>query len=329
MPTHRIIPYSFRLREKGDTSNYWDLANLRDDDDTLPMDDIIDAIHYQFQEYSYNPDRDKDLEKTFWVEDFARQDNIIEAIVRTGDYGYEALLRDVETNETDTKEETQAEELPFYVVFVRPRTPRGAPYEGGEVAYAALQQVNGRGVKTMLYSQLQQLITKDAEETVMEMNPVMTGEVLDKLASADRVLEAEFEYKKTAADDDLRYQVMEGMDSLRGGTEAFKLKSPWGGSLDGLKEKARQLKGSDRSFGEIVKDDIEDLTVEIEKDGGGQERFSLLDDELAMRKQLDPHHTQLDGGLPKRNYIARESRKLINDVLDDDTGQDIPTSTHL
>jgi hypothetical protein len=214
MPTHSVIPYRIGLRENGNKRNYWDLKNLHNHDDQLPDDNILDSIEDFLQRYKDSPEDDDDLEKTFRVENFKRSDNVVDGIIRSGGYGYRTILRDIETDVEENKEETQAEELPFYFVISLPETKRENTYENNEIIWMSLQQIDGKGVKTLFYKNLSEKLVSDSTDSIFEINPVFSGEVLEEVLSSDRIKEIEFRMSESPEDVEKKYQLLEGVSEL-------------------------------------------------------------------------------------------------------------------
>lgn len=330
MPSHSLTPYKVVLREKGDTDNCWNLKNLTAHDSQLPDDDFIDTLADLCQHYATNPAADEDLEKTFHIDEYQVGNDHVEGIIRTGDHGYSSTLRDIETNETRKKKYTEAEELPFYFALVIPRTKRGKLYENGEEAIFVVQRINRRGVKTTFLKQLRQQVTGDTDDTILEMRPIYTQDVLDKLLEANRVLKAEFKLRESnTKDDEKRYRLIEGVDREDTRSQSVVWEASHGGTLDGFKKAARKIKGKDGTFAELVEDNVGDLKVQVEKDHGGKETFSLLEDNLRMTKRLEWEDLELYEGLPTTQSIAHHARTYINEVLDQDIVEPIDTQTQL
>lgn len=317
MPTHTIVPYKFSLRESGDPDNYWNLNELSNHDPSFAKDSIIQILENFFNKYYTNSEEDEGTEKTFRIEDYATASHVIEGIIRTGDYGYSSVLRNIDTDETTVKGMREAEELPFYFIFHLPQTARGEPYEYGQEGIFVFQTVNRRGVKSVFNRLFENEVIRPKENTVMEMNPVYVQDALDKIIDAHRILEAEFIYKDVPEyDDESRYHILEGLDNQETQSASMKLKADRGGSIESLRRVATRLRNSNTSsFAELVGDETEDIKVTIKKENGARRRFSVLEVDIKMRQELAFEPKDLDQGLPTSSAIARESRYLVNTVL--------------
>lgn len=319
MPSHGLIPYKVGLREKGDTDNYWDLTDLHQHDSTLPEDSLLDLLDEFFSDYDGNLDANSSEERTFVVEGYNvfPSDRLVEGVVATGDYGYESELRDVNTGRlTYRKDEDESELFPYYFLLWIPETQADQLYESGQRAIMVFQQINGRSFKTAFTGRFDKEYIRSADNTVFEITPVTSERVLDKVINSQRVLSAEFQLDKIPDSDEGKMQLMEGMDTAENKRKSYVMKADRGDSIDRLRHIADNLKGINTAgFAQIVSDPVDDLKVTIKNDQGRDETFSLLDDELSMKKELNPADHNLDAGLPKNRYISREMSSLINEIL--------------
>lgn len=328
MPTHKIVPYNVKLREKNKTEpkNFWKMDEISLQDPTSPFEDITSLLESffddQIPEDEYEePEkfRNDSDEKSFRIERFNSSENVIEGIIRTGDFGYSAVLRDVDTGETQEKDEREAEELPFHFIFYFPHTKSDTPYDNGERCILVLQTINRRGVKSTLTKRLQKYITKELDNTVLEVNPVFDKAVIQKILDADRIMESEFSFEDLpkAQNDETRYQLMEGIEQQENGSAQIKFKPEYSESLKFWKDKAKEIRRSGGSFAELVDSDVEDIKLKVKNEDGTERKFSILDSKLKMRKSLEFGFSDLDSGLPTPEAISRESRILINNILDE------------
>lgn len=331
VPTHSIVPYRFKLREKGDSDNNWSLTNLTEGDDSFPKEDIFDLFEDFLDHYAGSPDKDEDREKFFNVSDYNVGTTTVEAIVETGDYGYRAELKDVDTGEqTYEKDTDESEVLPFYFLFWLPKTVAGEWYENGERGIMVFQQLNGRGIKTGFYKRFRQAVLdkgedspiyeSPAEETMFELNPITTQDVLRELINSQRVRSAEFELDEAPSDSEGPMQYAEGLDTRETDTQLLVLKPDYKGSLNYFRDKAEELEEEDSTFAEVVGDEVSELSVEIDDETGHTRKISLIDDdEISMRRILEPDEVVTNEGIPTRSSIANRTIELANKVLEDTT----------
>jgi hypothetical protein len=305
--------------------------NLTSGDDSFPENEITSLFDNFLNHYAGSPDKDEDREKFFNVSKYHIGSNIVEAIVETGDYGYRAELKDVDTGEqTYEKDTDESEVLPFYFLFWLPETTAGEWYENGERGVMIFQQLNGRGIKTGFYKRFRQAILdkgddspiydSPAEETMFELNPITTQNVLSELINAQRVRSAEFELDKAPSDSEGPMQYAEGLDTRDTDEQLLVLKPEYKGSLNYFREKAQELEEEDSTFAEVVSDEVSELSVEIDDETGHTRKISLIeDDEISMRRILEPDEVVTNEGIPTRHSIADKSVELANRVLEDST----------
>ncbi len=77
-----------------------------------------------------------------------KKDRIIEGIIKTGDYGYEAELYNITTGATRTRTKDDAELLPFYFLFYFPANKQA------DKGIALLQRIYPYGIKSLLNQSL-------------------------------------------------------------------------------------------------------------------------------------------------------------------------------
>lgn len=332
MPTHGLVPYRLGFRKKGDTDEFWNQMDLHDHDDTLPKNTSIRLLEHFLEQHQGDLEKNDTKEKTFLVDNYFvdHEERLVEGIISTGDYGYASELRDVDTGEkTYDKGENETELLPFYFLFWVPETINGELYQNGERGLMVFQQINGRSFKTAFTNRFDEMYVQDADETMFHIRPVTTQELLKKVIDSERVLEAEFQLDEVPTSDEEEVHYIEGIDTHSTDRQSLVMKPKYGGSLGWLRDKSKQLKREGGSYAEIVSDPVEDLKVTIKNEHGRDETFSLIDDELRMKKELDPRASQLDQGLPKTRYLATACSDVINQALPQGEVKTLDHSTNL
>ena len=123
---------------------------------------------------------------------------IVSGIIRTGDYGYESDINEVETHETSyRKRKSEAEMLPFYFRLVIPKF--------SNEAVIVLQRFKNMGVKTVLENDLRQYL-RHIQELMpyrLEINPLVPTEFLKVLTQVGLPVKlrfVKFRPKKDVAD---------------------------------------------------------------------------------------------------------------------------------
>lgn len=318
MPSEKLVPYEFEIYEHRNPDNGYNLTQLRAHDTAFSENHFLDLIENLLknnQETNLEPPSN---DKTFVIEEYHREGNVIEGIVSTGYHGYEAEIRDVESgNMTHLKGENEAEQMPLYFLIYLPQTREGKPYDNGQTALIILHQVNRIGVKGKLKKHIEQTCLSGVTDYTMKMDPVTTEDVLEKVIEADRIAKLDINVRKIPGDDESRMELVKGLSTEEVGTRSIVLRPEHGGSFEWVKSKAASLKNTEKHFGTIVSDDVENFTVTIQKDGGRSETFSLLNEEVAMRKDLESDKLRTDSGLITAGSLRNEANKLANDILED------------
>ncbi|OYR58758.1 hypothetical protein DJ83_14500 [Halorubrum ezzemoulense] len=336
MPTHGLVPYRLGFREKGkgesEGKNFWNQTELQDHDDSIPENTSIRLLEHFLEQYQGKLEKNDDKEKTFLVDEYFvdHENRLVEGVISTGDYGYASELRDIETGEkTYDKDEDESELLPFYFLFWIPETIEGELYQNGERGIMVFQQINGRSFKTSFTKRFDEMYIQDADETMFEIRPVTTQDILQKVVDSERVLKAEFELDEVPTSDEERVTYVEGMDTHSTDRQSLVMKPKYGGSLNPIKNISEQLLRDGGSYAEIVSDSVEDLKVTVKNQHGRDETFSLIEDELRMKKELDPRAGHLDEGLPKTDYLSTACSDTINQALPQGEVKTLDHTTHL
>ncbi|MFC7323103.1 hypothetical protein ACFQMF_00765 [Halorubrum rutilum] len=316
MPSEKLVPYSFEIYEQRNPDNGYNLTQLHAHDTAFDENHILDLMENLFSKQDSNLEPSSN-DKTFVIEEYHRDGNLIEGIVSTGYHGYEAEIRDVESGDmTHLKGEDEAEQMPLYFLICLPHTRDGKPYDNGQTALIILHQVNRIGVKGKLKKHIEQTCLSGVSDYTMKMDPVTTEDVLEKVIGADRIAKLDINVRKIPGDDEKRMELVKGLRTEEVGTRSVVLRPEHGGSFEWVKSKAASLKDTNKHFGTIVSDDVENFTVTIQKDGGRSETFSLLNEEVAMRKDLDSEKLRTEAGLITARSLRNESNDLANDILD-------------
>lgn len=326
MPSEKLVPYRFEMYEKGDSDKGYDLTELKKHDKSFKDNNIIEIIRKFCASKSGSNLEPSQNDKTFVIEDFHKHsDNVIEGIISSGYHGYEAPIRDVNSGQlAHLKQQDEAEQMPLYFLFYRPDTTAGEPYDSGETMFAILHQVNRIGIKTKLSKHLGQFCLSGVSETTMNMNPVYTEDVVEKVLDADRIPQIDLDIRKIPNDDDEKgHELVKGMDTQEVDSRSIVLRPERGGTFKWIKQKAQQVKDSDNGFGELVSDNVEDMTITTSDGEGHTERFSLLSDEIPMRRDLDSDVLSTSGGLITADALRSQTNDFMNNITPDNIVEDL------
>ena len=318
MPSEKLVPYKFEIYEHRNPSNKYDLTQLRSDDTDFDKNNLLDLIQKSLLSKQGRNLEPKERDKTFIIEDYHRENNVIEGIISTGYHGYEANIRDIESAKvTHNKKEDEAEQMPLYFLIYLPNLQEGGPYNSGKTAFFVLQQVNRIGVKGQIKNHIENFCLSGVSNYTMRMDPVATEEVMKKVIDADRILKLDINAPIIPGDYDRKMELVKGLSDEEIRNQSLVLRPDHGKTIRSVKKLAREARSSEIHFGEFVSDEVENLTVTIEKGGGRKETFSLLNEEVAMRKDLDSEELRTDSGLITADELRKETNDLMNEILEE------------
>lgn len=322
MVSHKLVPYWFRLHEAyyTDDDDYWSLSSLSDQWEEFEQDSIIDVLGDFSEQYSDTDEDDYENDgqgKTFEVDRYEKDSNIVEGEIKLGQYGIEADVYDTEEHERlySHRKPHHSEETPFYFFFYLPPN-----YDTRAVAI--FKEYKGRGVKSELFSRLQDYLSEfnpdddddERNNISAEMKPVYTEDADQRLHEADAFKKLKFEGKQELtpieehADNegeiDVDRQTVSRVDVIRPVRNGR-----WSSELIKSFGPDEQWK-----YGELDKEEYQDVKVEIEVDGSAM-TFSLWHTDIRMRRNLDPSRLTMDGGHPTAESLSPKARGIANAVL--------------
>ncbi|MFD1641458.1 hypothetical protein [Halohasta litorea] len=319
MPSEKLIPYKLEIHEKNYPESKYDLSSLHTSDPTLPDDNIIDSIENFLTDLEGENLKDPKKEKTFIVEQLRRNGNVIDGYISTGDYGYEAELKHVDTGDlTHEKGELEAEQMPFYFMFYLPETVKGEIHGDGERLIFVLQQINNRGIKTALKNKLLPYLLENSENSVGKVRPVYTTRVYEQLIDSNRVMRLDVQINKLPGDDESRSEIIKGLSVEDTREQTLVLKAEQGGSIEKAKEIVRKLKDSNKEFAEIVSNEVEQVDAKVKNSGGRYETIPLMKNQMAMRRDLTGDGLEYDKGLLTPECLRDETKDLLTDIFNSD-----------
>lgn len=321
MPS-RLLPYWIRVRERNKPGSYWDLSNLKQSQASFSNHDSVAEILYNLCEsYTTQTETDDDQRRTFTIEKLARDGEIVEAEIRTGEYGITADFYDIEEGKRipNARDENHAEEFPFRMFYC---TLASKPDTG----LLILEIFQNRSVRSLLEERFENALVTEYGNAYLEIDPAMDDRVAEMLDSADRFIELTLQGReKLRAVDD--YATDGGdVDGVEDGDKVRKeyvFKPERGESLrrraiNAVAEKEFELIG-------IEDENYEDAKVTIE-DEGNEYTFSLWEDEVRMRMNIeeDDEDVETVGGKPTTDSVERKCRELAN-ILSPSNEKDLDT----
>lgn len=313
MPSEKLVPYKIELNESHDKENKYDLSNLVAHDPAIGHDHIVDAIEEFLENLSGENLRNSSSEKTFIVEDFERNGNVIDGFISSGDYGYESIIRHVETGDaTYAKDEMEAEQLPFYFMFHLPETPEDELYREGERLVVILQQINRMGIKGQVKSRFVDSVLSSDNSTV-KFRPIYTKRIYEKLLESEYLTRIDIDVNKIPGDDERRSELIHGVDTGNTDSQTIVVK-PDDDYADRLRGIVDRLKDEERDFAEVVSEEVEEVRAKVKNSGGRIETIPLMKDQVAMRRDLMGDNLQYRNGLLTTDALRRETTDLFMDI---------------
>lgn len=330
MPSEKLVPYKFNIHEYRNPDHKYDLTQLRAHDTAFDKNHFFDLIESSFLDKQGQNLEPSEKEKTFIIEEYQRSENVIEGIISTGYHGYEAEIRDADSGDvTHTKQETEAEQMPLYFLIYLPNLQGGGQYDSGYTAFFVLHQVNRIGIKGQMKKHIENYCLSGVPSYTIKMEPVATKEVLQKIISCDRILKLDINTHIIPGDDERKMELIKRLSNEEINNQSLVLRPDHGKSLEVIRRIAQEIKSSETHFGELVSDKVENLTVSIEKDGGREETFSLLNEEVAMRKDLDSEELQTDSGLIKADELRSKTNEMMNNILEEEIVEPLSGTTNV
>lgn len=334
MATTKLVPYWIELREIQEPGTSWNQTSIRSHDPTFPYDNLADYFYDFVSKYTgdENVHVDEANEKTFSVQEpIERNGNTIEGQFKSGEYGHNADFWDVKEHERiqDARKENHAEEVPYYFLFHIP------DYDPTQ-ALLILSKYKRKGIKTVFRDLfLPRFRNIDRGEAYMEMRPHYSDRVLEELNEADSIASIRFRGKSRIP---AREEYADRNDIQRFGKEisgqidiGTELKITPKGNQRAFRELARNLipGQDDRNFdyGTLDPDQYSSANVTV-VEGESQLTFSLWQEEIQMRMDVDPDEYDLDiyGGHPTPHSLGRAARQLANDLMPDKNSK-LPTES--
>lgn len=329
MVSHKLVPYWVRLREtyKTDEEDYWNLNELNEHRNEFDYNSVIGALDDFFDQFYDDIDDDSDRKRTFEVNRYDSDNNIIEGEIKLGEYGIEADVYDRQQQQRIHRHRRthHSEETPFYFMFYNPPS-------NNTRAVAILKQYRARGVKGELYDRLDDFVEEhdsDSEEKdiVIEMNPVYTQDAEERITSADNFKRLKFKGLQELTPMEEHADNEDATDADRQTVNRTYEIKPTSDSRFTPDFVQSFMSNGSWKYGQLEKNDFNDVKLTVEEDGS-QITFSLWDPDIQMSRELDPTEDNLDidGGHPTAESLAPRAREVADIVLPpEDDSPDIGT----
>jgi len=322
MAAHKLIPYWIQIRESNNADSNWDQTRLREFESGFPYNNLTDYFEDFLNQYSKETYLDFERQKIFNVAEYRRDGNTIEGRFKGGEWGRNADFYDVEeeTRYEDRREESHAEEIPFYFLF-------HIPDRDSSQALLILSKYKRKGVKTTFKSLFDPAIREGGVgDAHMTINPHFSDRAAEKIDEADKIASVKFRGQDTVPAREeyaSRQNIQRVHDDISGMLEVnMEAKLTPDDNREGFRGLVRGLlpDGDNDAFeyGQFTQENFSKATVTV-VEGESQLSFPLWEDEIQMRMDLDPddHDLNLHGGYPTPHSVGRVARQLANDLMRD------------
>lgn len=295
MALYSISAYNIRVKKKYSSES----CNLGDFGEGY---DLYDTMHTFFSRLQTNLSHDQNSRRLIQVGEVRRDENarIIEGIVKTGEYGYEAELVDWQTAQLSYRRKIrEAEVLPFYFLMHLPRE--------NDLGILLLQRFRQFGIRAILTDYISKFFHDNHEKYSLQFPPILTREVLQTLreegiVEAIHIISHSLPQDKADA---LRIPREEASSDYVVRTKAHNKRI-----LSGLKEK--MLSGGNFRIAELESLQPGYDTVKIEVELGGQKRtVDLAKPKLRTVFDLSDRIRPEANGHPSFNSMSTEARSIL------------------
>jgi len=163
------VPYSIRIRERRN-DDFFALNELPLPDHQNDFVSMTEAyLDSRAEEGSVDDERQSSIE----VDDYDSVQRRIYGTFKSGSYGYEAELKNVETGEIKTRVPDDCELIPFYFRIEHRR--------GQDSALLLLQRFGIHGVKSTFQNDFREFIAEHNEDLIVSINPLVSDNEIDRL----------------------------------------------------------------------------------------------------------------------------------------------------
>lgn len=191
MAIFSLVPYSIRLRKKGEVNSYLKLGKEQNEQTVDVLGFIKEYIENTVPNFKDLSDKintaGPDLEhivtdsKIITTGLIAKESKIISGIFRIGEHGYSAPLVNISTGELSyNKAVDEAELIPYYFLIKAIPT--------SDIGIVILQSFNNIGIKGVFFNGLQNSFKSRYPELTLEMNPFVPGSTVQEYLS-NRIVE--------------------------------------------------------------------------------------------------------------------------------------------
>jgi len=258
----------------------------------------------------------EDSQKTLFFERYTSKPSyrIVYGTIKSGDYGYEADFLDIRQRRLirSARQSHHSELIPFFFLLHLPLV------RNRDRGFLILETFRNQGIKSILQDALEGYL-KDItgqNNLRLEINPLISQELVQKLESADRILEIKFIKRKiprNVADKNL----LENYEDIYE-ERSFKIKRNRslrfiGGITDNLIAK---LKNVEYPYYEIQDEKYDQIKIVIESEGSTHTLTINGGPKLRERRILNPEELEFEGGFPTESSLLTIAISYLNYILE-------------
>mgnify|MGYP006286052191 CR=1 FL=1 len=333
MSRHKLIPYHLQLREKRQTVDYVDLLNILytnvfEDQYADDLSSAPQTLIELFDEYctTWRNRRgayiDQDVQKTLRVSqedgEYAidRDNNIIEAIFKYGDYGQSVDSYNTETGDSDSNrlEPEEAAEIPLYLLL---HVPESNPEE----AIVVMEESSNRGMKLRFQGALQRELPS---RVANEMSIIKDNNTYDTIRHADSIQRLKIETSESP--DELGGEFSRAFSPSQSSKKVTYSSSNDGSlrlDVNGLES---WIEENDNPLRNVNGNTYTEFKLTVKR-AGSETTIDFLEDGVNLSRTLDD--VEMEAGHPVPSYMGSQAREFVNQELLPQGASEIPRSSLL
>ena len=311
MASHKVVPYSFKVKNKNN-EKYYKLDAIGRGNEGIKQ-----ILQDFFQEYDNELYDDESSEKTIRFSNISTFDQRLDAKIKSGQYGVKSEIRDKDNpqNLKAQRDEEDTEEIELYCLY----TPT---QNWSHTSLIMFHKFKNFGAKTLFQKSFESFLKENHYDIYeVEMNAVVSTELLDKIERSDRNFELRLiKYRESNSAASSLY----GNDHVSHEERIKPLED--GGNLELLGDKLQSLMNRDNTRGlEIDDEEYDELKFTIKNDGS-QETLSIDSfgrGSFRMSKNLvEGDEIQSDVVRPNKDNLRDAALSLIDSV--EESIDDVP-----
>lgn len=300
MPRFSLSCYSIRIRDN-DSDEYLRLDRFGGSQHLLGV--FVQYLAERRAHYSVKGGN----QRVLLIRRFENQDELVRGIVETGEFGYEADLRDVETTNLTYKRTTNdAEMMPFYFLAY-------LPFNLDE-GVLILQRRAQYGIRTVFLQDFADYFRQHYPGIAVEINPLLPDQLIREFLQDGRLTKLRFVRFSIPSDITDAYEG--GGHVEQSGQMELVIKAGRNQSIP-LVDRIRDVIDGDRKVKELIElKDFDYDTVKVELEVGGSRRTVDLSKTFKLRAYYDiTSELEIDpSGHPRFASIDRIASDLLQNL---------------